>query len=128
MVAARDTPAVERSDGPPNRGVHGRLAACPGHPSSSPPPRFTDTTSWLAACKVNVEHLNLLITDPRGVEEVVLHLDSDGGRIALPLALAADHDEDGRIIELRLCFSTRPLTGRHANRPPRASTTTPTRR
>jgi hypothetical protein len=78
----------------------------------------TDMSSWLAACNADVEHVNVLITDPRGVEEVVLHLDSDGGRIGLPLALAADHDEDERIVELRLYFSTWPLTGRHANRPP----------
>jgi hypothetical protein len=78
----------------------------------------TDMTAWLAARKVDVEHVNFCITDPRGIEEVVLHLDSDGGRIALPLALAADHDEHERIVEMRLYFSSWPLTGRHANRPP----------
>jgi hypothetical protein len=78
----------------------------------------TDTTSWLAERNVEVESVNFLLTQPRGVEEVVLHLDSDGGRIGLPFALAADHDADERIIELRLYFSTWPLTGRHANRPP----------
>jgi len=78
----------------------------------------TDMTSWLAALNVDVEHVSFLITDPRGIEEVVLHLDGDGGRIGLPVALAADHDEDERIIELRLYFSSWPLTGRHANRPP----------
>jgi SnoaL-like domain len=78
----------------------------------------TDMTSWMAARNADVEHVNWLMTDPRGVEEVVLHLDSDGGRIGLPVALAADHDEGERIIELRLYFSTWPLNGRHANRPP----------
>jgi len=78
----------------------------------------TDMTSWLAERNVEVQNVNFLVTQPRGVEEVVLHLDSDGGRIGLPLALAADHDADERIIELRLYFSTWPLTGRHANRPP----------
>jgi hypothetical protein len=78
----------------------------------------TDMTSWLAAGKADVEHVNWLITHPRGIEEVVVHLDSDRGRIGLPLALAADHDEDERIIELRLYFSSWPLTGRHTNRPP----------
>ena len=34
------------------------------------------------------------------------------------MALAADRDEDERIVELRMYFSTWPLTGRHANRPP----------
>ena len=77
-----------------------------------------EMTAWLAARKVDVEHVNFLITDARGIEEVVLHLDGDGGRISLPVALAADHDEHERIVELRLYFSTWPLTGRHANRPP----------
>jgi len=78
----------------------------------------TDMTSWLAAGNADVEHVNWLITHPRGIEEVVVHLDSDRGRIGLPLALAADHDEDERIVELRLYFSSWPLTGRHTNRPP----------
>jgi hypothetical protein len=76
------------------------------------------TTSWLAASNADVEGVNVLITDSRGVEEVVVHLDGDGGRIGLPVALAADHDADERIVELRLYYSTWPLTGRHANRPP----------
>jgi hypothetical protein len=41
----------------------------------------TDTTSWLAERNVEVENVDFLLTQPRGVEEVVLHLDSDGGRI-----------------------------------------------
>ena len=77
-----------------------------------------DTTSWLAERHVDVEDVNVVITGGRGVEEVVLHLDRGGGRIGLPVALAADHDEDERITELRLYFSTWPLTGRHASRPP----------
>jgi hypothetical protein len=78
----------------------------------------TEMTSWLAARKVDVEHVNFCIADPRGIEEVVLHLDGDDGRIALPLALAADHDERERIVEMRLYFSSWQLTGRHTNRPP----------
>jgi hypothetical protein len=77
-----------------------------------------EMTSWMAASNVDVEHVNFLITGPRGVEEVVLHLDGDGGRIALPLALAVDHDERERIVELRLYFATAALTGRRANRLP----------
>ena len=77
-----------------------------------------DTTSWLAERNVDVESVNFVVTDARGVEEVVLHLDGDDGRIALPWVGACEHDEDERIIELRLYFSTWPLTGRHANRPP----------
>jgi hypothetical protein len=77
-----------------------------------------DTEAWLADRNVDVEDLNFIVVPGRGVEEVVVHLDGDDGRIALPLALAADRDQDARLIELRIYFSTWPLTGRHANRPP----------
>jgi hypothetical protein len=77
-----------------------------------------EMTSWLRVRNVDVEHVNFLITHPRGVEEAVLRLDGDHGRIGLPLALVSDHDEDERIVELRLYFSTWALNGRHANRPP----------
>ncbi len=81
--------------------------------------RFVDDTrAWMADRDVTVEDVNFVVTPRRGVEEVVLHLDGDDGRIALPLALAADRDDDARIIELRLYFSSWPLTGRHAVRPP----------
>ena len=78
----------------------------------------TDTRTWLAERNVVVEDVNFIVTPRRGVEEVVLHLERDDGRIALPLALAADRDEAARIIELRIYFSTWPLTGGHAIRPP----------
>ena len=77
-----------------------------------------DTTSWLAAGNVDVEPVNFVVTDPRRIEEAVLHLDSDAGRTGLPFAVACDHADDERIIELRLYLSTWPLTGSHANRPP----------
>ena len=56
----------------------------------------------------------------RGFEEVVLHLDTDGGTRRPPVAVVADRRPDGRIDELRVYFSSWPLTGRHANRPPPA--------
>jgi hypothetical protein len=77
-----------------------------------------DTRTWLADHHVRVEDINFIITPQGGVEELVLHLEGNGGRIALPYALAADRDEDARIIELRLYFSSWPLTGTHAIRPP----------
>jgi hypothetical protein len=49
---------------------------------------------------------------------VVLRVDGEDGRVELPLALAADRDQDGRILELRVYFSTWPLTGAHTTRPP----------
>jgi len=78
----------------------------------------TDTRTWLTERNVTVEDINVIITPRHGVEEVVLHLDGDDGRIALPLSLAADHDDGTHISELRVYFSTWPLTGGHAIRPP----------
>ena len=77
-----------------------------------------EMTAWLAARHVEVEHVNFIVADPRGVEEVVAWLDGDGGRVGVPMAVAAAHDDDERITELRLYFSNRPMIGRHADRPP----------
>src|SRR5215211_3112348 len=80
--------------------------------------RFVSTTTTrLAERNVAVEHLDLIVTPQRTVEEVVLHLDRDDGRIALPMAIAADRTDDGHLVELRIYFSTWPLTGGHAIRP-----------
>jgi hypothetical protein len=77
-----------------------------------------DTKTWITERNVIVEDVNFVVTPRRGIEELVLHLDGDDGRIDLPLALVADRDEDARIVELRIYFSTWPLTGGHAIRPP----------
>src|SRR4051812_43063850 len=61
-----------------------------------------EMAGWLTARNIDVEHVALLLTDPRGVEEAVLHLDGERGRVAVPVAVAADRDEDERIVELRL--------------------------
>jgi SnoaL-like domain len=78
----------------------------------------TDTQTWLTERNVIVEDVNFIMTPRRGVEEVALHLDTDDGRIKLPVSLAADRDEEARIIELRIYYSSWPLTGGHAIRPP----------
>jgi hypothetical protein len=78
----------------------------------------TDMTTWMAERNVTVEDVNFIVTPSSGVEEFVLHLDADAGRIELPLALAANLDRDARMIELRMYFSGWPLTGRHRGRPP----------
>jgi SnoaL-like protein len=77
-----------------------------------------DTNAWLAERNVTVGDVERIITPERGVEEVVLTLDGDHGRVELPVAVAADRDEHAHIRELRVYFSTWPLSGRHANRPP----------
>ncbi|MGB0091533.1 MAG: hypothetical protein WBP81_03215 [Solirubrobacteraceae bacterium] len=48
----------------------------------------------------------------------ILHLDGEIGRVDLPVAIVTDRQSDGRIDELRIYYSSWPLTGRHANRPP----------
>jgi SnoaL-like domain len=75
-------------------------------------------SAWLAQRNVSVEDVDYVITERRGFEEVVLHLDGEVGRVDLPVAIVADHQSDGRIDELRIYSSGWPLTGRHANRPP----------
>ena len=65
-----------------------------------------------------VEDVEHVVAERHGFEEVVLHLDGQNGRVDLPVAIVADRRPDGRIEELRLYFSSWPLAGRHANRPP----------
>jgi hypothetical protein len=77
-----------------------------------------ETRAWLADNDATAEDVEFVLTPGRGVEELILHLDGKEGRIDLPVAIASDHDEQGRILEQRVYFSTWPLTGRHANRPP----------
>jgi hypothetical protein len=78
----------------------------------------TDTNAWLVERNATIEDVDRIITPRRGVEEVVVSLDGDHGRVELPVAIAADRADDARIIELRVYFSTWPLTGGHAIRPP----------
>jgi hypothetical protein len=78
----------------------------------------TDLNAWIARCNVSVEDVEHVVTERRGFEEVVLHLDGEIGRVDLPIAIVADRESDGRIDELRISSSSWPLTGRHANRPP----------
>jgi hypothetical protein len=79
---------------------------------------IAQTTAWMATRHVEVENSDLTLTVPRGVEEVLLHLDGDGGRIDVPVAVATDHAPDQRIVELRMYFDTRAMTGRHVPRLP----------
>ena len=78
----------------------------------------TEMNGWIARRNVTVENIEHVVSDRRGFEEVVLHLDGETGRVDLPLAIVADREADGRIDELRIYSSTWPLTDRHANRPP----------
>jgi hypothetical protein len=77
-----------------------------------------ETIQWFARRNISVAEVERVVMERRGFEEVVLELDGEAGRVALPHAMVADHDSDGGLTELRIYFSAWPLTGRHANRPP----------
>ncbi len=77
----------------------------------------TETNAWLIDRNAVFGDVDRMVTPRRGVEEVVVTLDGDRGRVELPVAIVADRDENGYIIELRIYFSSWPLTGRHAIRP-----------
>jgi len=78
---------------------------------------IAETYAWLKERNVAVEDVEHVIVDGQGFEEVLLHLDGESGRVALPVAVVADRP-GGRIDELRIYFSGWPLAGRHAVRPP----------
>lgn len=78
----------------------------------------TDHAAWLEERHASIEDVDHIVTERRGVEEVVLHLDDGTVRVDLPVAIVADRRSDSRIDELRIYHSTWALTGRHANRPP----------
>jgi hypothetical protein len=75
------------------------------------------TAAWFQSRNVSVEERTHFITEPHGFEEVILHLDGPTGRVGLPVAIVVEHRAE-RIGELRVYFSSWPLLGRHANRPP----------
>jgi SnoaL-like domain len=78
----------------------------------------SELRAWLAEHSADAEDLDFVLTPGRGVEELILHVDTPNGRIELPVAIASDHDERGQIVEQRIYFSSWPLTGGHAIRPP----------
>jgi ketosteroid isomerase-like protein len=77
-----------------------------------------DTNAWIGERNVSIENVEVVAAPRRGFAEVVLHLDGASGRVELPVAVVADKRSDGRIHELRIYFSSWPLTGRHLNRQP----------
>lgn len=75
-------------------------------------------SEWLVRRAASVESVHRLGLAGGGFEEVILHLDGEDGRVALPFATVTDREADGRIDEVRIYYSNRPLTGRRAHRPP----------
>jgi SnoaL-like domain len=77
-----------------------------------------ETMAWLVDRRATADDVHFTITADRGVEETLLHLDGEDGRIELPVAIVSDKDERRRIVEQRVYYSSWPLTGAHAIRPP----------
>jgi hypothetical protein len=79
---------------------------------------FGEMQAWFSQRILSVEDVEHVVAERHGFEESVLHLQGEAGEVGLPVAIVADRRSDGRIEELRMYFSSWPLTGRHANRPP----------
>ena len=78
----------------------------------------TDLGAWLAAQNMSFEPVDDVVTETRAIEEVVLHLDGQAGRVVVPVAIIADRRPDGRLVELRVYHSMWPVGGHHVHRPP----------
>ncbi len=77
----------------------------------------TETKEWLEQRKASIEDVDHIVNPSDGVEEVVLHLGGEQGRVDLPVAVSANKSHGG-LEELRVYYSSWPLTGRHAIRSP----------
>ncbi|HEY2477227.1 MAG TPA: hypothetical protein VGI17_00690 [Solirubrobacterales bacterium] len=76
------------------------------------------TDRWLKEHGATVEDIHRSVLERRGFEEVIVHLGTGGTGVGLPHAMVADHSPDGRLEEIRVYFSARPLTGHRTERPP----------
>ena len=84
----------------------------------------TEINGWIARRNVTVENVEHVVSEGRGFEEVVLHLDGGTGRVDLPLAIVADREADGRIDELPDLLQ-RLATDRPSREPSAAATARP---
>jgi hypothetical protein len=75
-----------------------------------------ETNASINERNVSVEDVERFVGERRGFGEAVLHLDGDTERVGLPVAIVAERQPDGRIDELRMYYSSWPLTGQHAIR------------
>ena len=81
--------------------------------------KFVGHQTWLSQPNASIEDLVPVIrAGRRACGEVILHFEGGTGRASLPAAIVADKEQGGQIDELRMYYSSQPLTGRHANRPP----------
>jgi hypothetical protein len=115
LVAGELAPLVESFAGEPelHHPVRGRIRGVRAFESF-----VAEMNAWLDGRNASVEDVEHVVTTRHAFEEVVLHLDGGNGRVDLPVAIVADMQADRRMDEVRIYFSSRPLTGRHATRPP----------
>jgi len=78
----------------------------------------TDANAWLFERNALFGSVQRIRTPEREIEQTVMQVDGDSGRVDVPVVVAADRNDDGRITELRVYFSMWPLTGEHHHRPP----------
>lgn len=76
------------------------------------------TKDWLHSADAESRAVDLIVTDPRTVEEVALDLTIDGERRELPVAILAERTESGLLTQVRIYHSFWPLIGAHRPRPP----------
>lgn len=78
----------------------------------------TGMTEWFERRNATVEPVALLLTERRGCEETVMHVDGENGRVALPIAVVSDHRDGTKLDEMRVYFSNWQLSGAHRLRTP----------
>lgn len=79
---------------------------------------LADVPEWFQRRNAAVEPVALTLVTERGCEEAVLRLDTEHGRVGLPVAIVSDHPDGTQLDELRMYFSTWRVMGRHHQRPP----------
>jgi hypothetical protein len=79
---------------------------------------IAEEDAWLAACDARAGPIARTITAARAVGEVDVHLNQDGERFVLPVAVAAEPSADRRSCWIRVYHSHWPLLGHHVVRPP----------
>jgi hypothetical protein len=126
-----DTPTVPYFDGIRSGETDALIASFAGEPELHHPVRgrvkgrhaferyVSATNAWISEGNATIRNVNTITTPRHAVGEVVVTLDDGEGGIELPMALASDRDEATSLMnELRLYYSSWPLTGHHVVRPP----------
>ena len=77
-----------------------------------------EINAWLNERNAVFGAVERILTLNREIELTVMTVDRDAARVEVPVAVAADRNDDGRIIELRIYWSMWPVTGEHHHRAP----------